>query len=387
MSSSYESGLLEIQTLNSKLLSANFDYEKEVALAISTCPSNLDAYDLIFSITIGILSAILDTNDKVADFFNEIHELASKDVVKSENPIKALLAKALHHQGDWMDKPPTTTLNKNGKPIKDYITRAAEQVDGVWNKNNVTPSGPHRIFWGHDIFSLKGDNPFSLCVKEYGVGRGVLQAIRHLIADICSRQGVPVPGSSYFDYIEVSQDALGNQKSNMKNKLLDFCQQYSKEVLDRKQGGFNNEIFNHMFSIHIQDVLSTGLVMAGLVAYCKGRRIEDESRKVQMRVIGYMSTAFGSALIGAATHNGIPYINWPAFFAIAKNVIQMIHITSKEIKEIIAETERLIVERAVLESKERNVRGELMSDLYGALSSETINAGRDDLINYLGEEQ
>jgi len=386
MNSACNDGMQEIQKLNEKLLSANFNYEKTVAQAIKECPSNLDAYDYVFSITIGILSAILDTNDKLADFLDEIHQLASKEKIKTDNALKELLAKVLHHQGDWMDKPLTTTTNKAGKHLKEYITRAAKREGDVWNSNNVSISGPHRIFWGHDIFSIHGDNPFSLCIQEYGVGKGILQAVRHLVADTCSHQGLPLPFSSYFDYIEVTQNADGEVTQKMCNHLLDFCQQYSQEVLGHRQTGIDNEIFNHLFSVHMQDGLSTGLVAAGIAAYCKGRKMEDETRKVQMRVIGYMGAAYGSALLGAATHGGVPYINWPAFAALAKNVIQMIHVTNQEIKKIFFETERLVTERKRIEMKANAVRTDLISGWYGMLTGDRVNEGRNDLIDFLGGE-
>ena len=382
---SYEQGLLAFQQLNNRLDAIHFDYEKEMNSAIKNCPSNLDAYDLVYSITIGILAAILDTDEKIADFLDEVHQLASQEKVESTNKFKELLAKLLHHQGDWMDKVPTDKISKTGKNVKSYVSRFTDQVaDGVWSADGANISGPHRVFWGHDIFSIKGDNPFVLLIQEYGVGKGIIQAIRHLVADTCSHQGLVLPGSSFFDYIEVSVDDAGNATKKARNKLLDFCQQYSSEALGQKQAGFDNEIFNHLFSVHMQDIASTGLISVAMTAYCKGRKITDETRKVQMRVIGYMGLAFGSAIIGASRY-GVPYINWPAFIALAKNTMQMIHITNQEVHAIMVETERLITEGHALKIQEHNLHNELVADLYGTLRSPKKNAGRDSLIDFLGE--
>ncbi len=379
----YASGLHELEQLNHRLETAHFDYEKEMALAIRNCPSNLDAYDLVYSITIGVLGAILDTNEKVAEFFDEVHQLASMETVESDSKFKELLARLLHHQGDWMDKVPTDRIGKSGNNLKSYVSRYAKYSDGVWS-SDIKGAGPHRLFWGHDIFSIKGDNPFALLIQEYGVGKGIIQAIRHLVADTCSHQGLVLPGSSFFDYIEVTTDGSGETVKRARNKLLDFCQQYSSEALGKKQGGLDNEIFNHLFSVHMQDILSSGLVAAAIAAYCKGRKITDETRKVQMRVIGYMGVTFGSAIIGAAKY-GIPYINWPAFFALAKNTMQMIHITNKEVQAIMVKTEHLITERKALELREHNLHNELVADLHGTLVGKNINAGRNSLIDFLGE--
>lgn len=384
-SASYDQGFWELQKLSERLESIDFDYEQEMALAIRNCPSNLDTYDFVFSITIGILAAILDTNEKLAKFLDEVHQLASMEKVESDNKFKELLARLLHHQGDWMDKVPTDKVNKAGKNLKSYVSRYAEQVSaGVWSSEGAKIAGPHRVFWGHDIFSIKGDNPFVLLIQEYGLGKGVIQAIRHLVADTCSHQGLVIPGSSFFDYIDTSVDGAGNVTKKARNGLLDFCQQYSSEALGQKQAGFDNEVFNHLFSIHMQDVLSSGLVAAAISVYCKARRITDETRKVQMRVIGYMGVAFGSAIIGAAKY-GIPYINWPAFFALAKNTMQMIHISNKEVRAIMVETERLLTEGQTLRIKEQNLHNELVNDLYGTLTSKKTNAGRSSLIDFLRE--
>lgn len=379
----YGRGLYELEQLNHRLETAHFDYEAEMALAIQNCPSNLDAYDLVYSITIGVLGAILGTNEKIAEFLDEVHQLASMEHIESDSKLKELLAKLLHHQGDWMDKVPTDKVGKSGNNLKSYVSRYSQYSDGVWS-SDVKITGPHRIFWGHDIFSIKGDNPFALLIQQYGVGKGIIQAIRHLVADTCSRQGLVMPGSSFFDYIEVSTDESGETVKKARNKLLDFCQQYSREALGKGQAGFDNEIFNHLFSIHMQDILSSGLVAASVTVYSKGRKITDETRKVQMRVIGYMGTAFGSAIIGAAKY-GVPYINWPSFFALVKNIMQMIHITNKEIQAIMVETELLITERKALERRERNLHNELVADLHEVLISHDRNAVRNSLIDFLGE--
>lgn len=375
----YQNSLLQIQKLNERLATADLDYEKTMSLAIRNCYSALDQYDFLFSITVGILGAILDTNEKIAAFLDEIHQLSSLETSKSGNTIKDLFSRILHHQGDWMDAVPTDQLNKKGENVKAYVSRAAKmRNEGVWS-SDPKGAGPHRIFWGHDIFSIHGDNPLSLLIQEYGIGRGVLQAIRHLVADTCSKQGLPIPFSSYFDYIDVSG-------AHVKNRLLDFCQAYSKEVLGKKQRGFNNEVFNHIFSIHMQDILSVGLAATCIAAYCKGRKIEDKMRTIQMRVIAYMGTVYGSAIIGAATHYGIPFINYPAFLALAKNVTQMVYISNQESRQLMVITEQLICETKSISQRERALNHALISGLYETLAREHSNIGRNMLIDFLGEE-
>lgn len=374
----------EISYLNDRLLNAGIDYEEVVANAIGSCPSNMDSADFVYGLTVGIMSAILDTNDKIADFLDAIHQVASG--VDTDNPLIKAFGNLLHHSGDWMDKIPTNKVNKSGKKVKGYVNRVTQMADGMENTwdaiNKPSSSGPHRIFWGHDIFSCHEDNPFAILIKQYGVGRGILQAIRHLTADTCSTQGLPLPFSSYFDYIDVGDDG----SKQVKNRLLDFCQDYSSEVLGRKQGGFDNEIFNHMFSLRMQDILTSGFVAASITVYSKGRKIDDQIRLSQIRVIGYMGTAYGSAIIGAATHGGVVYISWPAFSALAKNVAQMIRFSQDEVEKAILETERLIQERERLEAREKALRGEVTRDLLTSLAEDDSHSGRTLLLKYLEEE-
>lgn len=379
-----ESYVQEVLFLNNRLQDVGIDYEKIVADAIEQCPSNMDSADLVYGVFVGILSSVFDTNDKVADFLDEIHQVASG--AKTDNPLVEAIGNLLHHSGDWMDGVPTNKVNKSGKPIKGYVNRAAQRVAGkdpVWDAASMpSSSGPHRLFWGHDIFSCHEDNPFAILIKQYGVGRGILQALRHLVADTCSKQGLPLPGASYFDYIELGEDG----SKHVRNHLLDFCQDYSTEVLGKKQGTFNNDVFNHLFSLRMQDVISSGFVAASISVYGKGKKIEDKTRLCQIRVVGYMAAAYGSAIIGAATHNGIVFINWPAFSALAKNVIQMLHVSYEETEKVIIETERLILEGHTIEERERNLRADLMRDLLVELTETDKHAGRDALIKFFEEE-
>ena len=240
-------------------------------------------------------------------------------------------------------------------------------------------NGPHRIFWGHDIFSISADNPIWLSIRQYGPAKGIWRAVRHLIADTCSKQGLPLPFHSWFDYM-----AVGKGDGKVGNRLLDFCQQYSQAVLGRKQGGGNNEVFNHLFSIHMQDVLSSGLVAASIKAYQTARGISDEDRLIQIRIIAYAVNFYGSAVIGAV-QKGIPFINYPCFAALAKNVVQLIHVSNQDIQRLLCETERIALTGSALERREQAVRRELVESLYGQISGPT-NRDRDSLIDFLGKE-
>ena len=190
MNDNYEFGVRQAAFLNSKLAEASFDYEKEVSLAIKTCPSMLDTYDYSFAIVIGILGAVIDTNEKLETFLDQVHQAANSST-KTGNAFIDFPAKLLHHQGDWIDTVPT--MQDDGHVINKFLNRAAKEIKpGIWQGGTNTP---HRIFWGHDILSFHEDNPIYISIKQYGVGKGILQAIRHIVADTCSKQGLPIPGS------------------------------------------------------------------------------------------------------------------------------------------------------------------------------------------------
>lgn len=326
----YSKSIQSLDDLQEKLKSQKLDFESLVAEAAKNIPSNLDKYDLLFSISFGIISALITTSGKIDEFFNSIHEDASLD-----KPQK-LLGKLLHHAGDYMDKVPVPT--ENGGTVKKYISRF----------NDKSP-GPHRIFWGHDIFSFKKDNPFYQLSNEYGVLKGIFQAFRHLIADTFSKQGLPIPFSSFFDYSKTvdGEDIVGN-------RLLDFCRKFEKE-LGKKWGTdyskFDDPAFSHMFSIHFQDIISQGLAFALTQGYFRARSITDKMRQIQFTLICYSVNFFGTCIIGAAKSGGIPYISWPALTAVIKELCKLCRTSRRETKALLKITASLVERNKELEKR------------------------------------
>ena len=376
-----------LATIENKLQTAGFDYEMAVSDAIISCPSNLDVYDYVFSITFGILGALITTNEQLSSFLNLIHE-CSNSGASSGNPIINFLAKVLRHQGDWMDQVPTDEVNENGVRLKKFVARGAKRVSETeWDYDSAAGGGPHRVFWGHDIFSFQEDNPIFISIKQYGVVKGVLQAVRHLIADTCSKQGIPLPGSSWFDYDRVDED--GNPLSPG-NYLLDFCKRYGKE-LGKTTGKnpnttFDNEVFDHVFSTHFQDAAASGLASIAITAYCKARKIDNDDRTLQMRIISHGFTFLGAAFIGLVKYD-IPYVNWPSLKAMVINTYKLIRANVIDIEKLASETERVIWEGTMLEDREHALRYQVVSGLYSDLLSETPTEGSKRLIELLGKDE
>lgn len=309
-----------IQTLN-RMMSANsdemarwndFDYTQ-----VSTIPSNLDGYDYCFSIAIGLAGSFISTSDELAAYLNEIHEMASED---GDNPdfLQRLLGKLLHHHGDSID-----------------------QVAGECFKNRDGTNADcifHRLLWGHDVLSFKGDNPFCLMFQQKGVA-GILQALRHLTADTMSKQGLPFPGSSLFDYTK--------SDGRTSNYLIHICQNLSKESTN---GTKRLDIYSHMFTIRAQDIMGGAAVGILSKVYYAIRGYDDEIRKAQFNLIAYSVSFFAQAIVGTIRQGGIPYINIPLLCATLKHLVGLYVLSGKETKRLELRTGELIEQGNQLEA-------------------------------------
>ena len=290
-----------LDLMQDKLDDAKIDFEKNIAMSLQNLPSNLDGYDLAFCFIAGIAGTTINKNESIQKFLQSVHEDASID-----NP-KTLLGKLLKHKGDHMDIPPG---------MSEFKDRAGQN-----------PMNPHRIMWGHDILSFGKDNPFYLLINQYGVGRGIFQALRHLIADTCSKQGLPIPTSSWWDYSRGDGKPLGNQ-------LVDFCKNINDEVGRSNKGTtFNNSTFNQLFSIQMQDVMAKGLTFGLVKAYVLARGIKNEIRIPQIHLLSTF-VHFFSLFIWDAFRTSMPTINWIVFLSMVKLTAQL-HIKSdRESKEL-----------------------------------------------------
>ena len=374
-----------LDQMQAALASLPSDFDQQLIDAAEQCPSLLDTTDYCFAITIGSIAALLDTNEKLTKFLDVVHQHANQDK-HGENAFQNFLSDALHHSGDWMDAVPVENT-KIPKSVRRGAKHAANQ-NWIWS-SEMKYGAPHRVFWGHDIFSFKEDNPFRIMVQQQlsksSLGKsipnpvfsGVTQALRHLIADTCSVQGCPMPGHSWADYID--------QYGVTRNHLLDFCNHYIKSTPGLKASGFNNIVFNTMFSIHMQDIMSSGLVFASVAAYGKLRKIQNVDRMVQMRVIAYGINFFAPALQGCLV-NGVPKIDWPCFLALTKNICQMLHRSTEQIQELIHETDQLVLCRDELQNRQMILHNQVLNELNTSLRHNEHAECAQSLINFFGEE-
>ena len=347
-----------IQSLNymqSKLKTAKIDFELTIS-SKEPPPSSLDRFDFVFCLIAGVAGTVINNNEKINNYLKSIHEDAS-----IHDP-KELLGRMLKHKGDHMDI---------GLGQTKFTDRAGN-----------LPGGPHRIMWGHDIFSFDKDNPFYLLINQYGFGRGLHQAIKHLIADTCSAQGLPLPGSSWLDYSKGENERLGN-------RLLDYCKKANDEIERTNKGmAFNNPTFNQLFTIQMQDVLSKGLTFALVQAYILTREINDNVHRTQMHLLSTFIN-FYSNFFWNMFSTGLVSINWISFGSMIILTAKLYIKSNKETKKLLRVTEDIVkknneLERRIFRTGENLITHTNFRDYLNDLLNEQNSI--DDLIDSFGKD-
>lgn len=280
---------------------------------IEKSESTLDGWDYCYAILIGLAGAFISSNKEFGEYLKDIHAAAS-GTSGDYDFFQKIAGKLFSHKGDYIDY-------IDAPPFK--------------NRNGGNAYGLfHRLLWGHDILNLGENNPFRLMYKQKGA-IGLLQAVRHLIADTCSKQGLPMPGSSFFDY---TFEENGKEKTS--NYLIKVSQQLSEDAFGLKNKG--QEIYSHLFTIRAQDISGGAVVKTFSAIYLKARKIEDKIRKEEIKLIAYAVNFFAEAIIGTVKQNGVPYVNIPVGTAMAISFGRFCYFNYKDLKLINAETERLI---------------------------------------------
>lgn len=292
-------------------------YEADID-ALERTRSELSGVDYSVAILVGVLGAVLTSSKEVQKVLDKVHQIASEAPKGNEDIVSKIIKFLFGHVNTNMD---TMPVGNNG--MRKFVSRLGGN-----------PAGPHRIFWGHDILSAGKDNPFLLMIEqEGGLFKGLLAAIRHLTADTFSKQGLPVPGTSYFDYSLEDGKKAGNH-------LLDICKRFCKEN-DIRMSGANNEAFNHMFSIHIQDVAVQKIGYVICKQYMKYNNIQSKTLKHQFLLISYSVMFYLNCVIGWVKY-GVPYINWSAGAYMLKELILLAHSNWWIERELNKETDRCV---------------------------------------------
>lgn len=290
------------------------DYSK-----ISRLGDELSWFDVLSVVVFGFVGGAISNNDQLKDFMDNIHTDAS-----SNNP-KTILGKLLHHKGDVIDH-----TTRNGEDFATYL---------------------HRLYGGHDPFSIgHGDNPFVLLCEQYGIPKGIIQAIRHLIADTFSKQGGTLPFSSFLDF-KKEDGSIGN-----------FLDEWSKEVA--KGTGLNpQQVYSELFTIKAQDLTSVLITDVLVKAYVKIKTLQNPNNFFsktgisQLKIIALLTNVLTSAIWGAAKHNGVPNLNIPAIFKLIVEIINFFVLNYKDLGKMTKEIKKFEMKVSLLE-KEIYQRGE-----------------------------
>ena len=256
------------------------------------------------------------------------------------------MGRLLAHRGDQIDKAGV------GDGVYQFIKR-----DG----SRVGAQGIHRLFYGHDPFSLGADNPFRVLTKQYGLIRGIIQVLRHLLADTFSRQGLPIPFHSFLDY---------DKNGSVENWLGTWASQL------KGASGLNPmEAFGHVGTIRTQDFVSQGLTWSLCRAYIHLADITDKTRACQVRLVAYGTHFLSHVLINQLRY-GIPGINYPVLAMTIKEFAQFMWLNYADIREL-EENTRLLVSRNIQLENEVFSEGQLLvsHDSAGGYLQELERAG------------
>lgn len=323
---------------------------------IEKSSSSLDAWDYCHAIAVGLAGVFISTNEAFAKYLDEIHKAASGNSGEYDR-FQTFLGKLLHHEGDHIDMVERPFKNRNG---------------------GIAYCLFHRLLWGHDILSIGEDNPFALMYNQKGF-TGILQAVRHLLADTASKQGLPLPGSSFLDVVDES-----NKTSYY---LIKVAQQLPEETTELKTGA--QEIYSHMMTIRAQDVATGVVVKAMSELYFLIRRVDDEIRRTEIRLIAYAINFFGEAVVGCIRQNGVPYINIPLAGAKGVFFAQFYYYNEKEKKQLAETTEEIHDRTNAIEARLHNPVLVLDAhDNADALiqAADTAAANIEELLDFFSEE-
>lgn len=282
----------------------SFDIEE-----IQSSDSSLDAWDYCYALAVGLAGVAITSSEKFGKYLADIHKAANGQS-GDYSFFQQFLGDILKHKGDNIDL---------------FRTRSGNNPYGLF----------HRLLWGHDILSVGKDNPFLLMIKQKG-WFGIIQALRHLLADTMSKQGLPVPGSSFFDY--AFTDDAG--KAHDSNYLINIAQNLSVEAFGNKAHA--QEVYAHLATVRFQDVSGGVVVKVLSEAYIRARNIEDKLRCAEIKFIAYAVSFFGEAVVGMIRQNGVPYINIPVAMAMTKEFVQFCVIDAAETHRLYRTTAQII---------------------------------------------
>ena len=305
-----------LDNLETSLHSETQKFEQILLQAPELGQSSLLQRDWFWAVMAGVVGGTITSSEKIQQWLDSIHTDASLEQPRS------LLGTVFHHKGDNMDQFPT------GPDGRKFVRRD-------YFETGETSGAPqlHRLFFGHDPFSLCPDNPFLLLIKQRGLLRGPLQVVRHLAADTFSKQGLPMPSHSWFDY-----------STHRHNRFADLANEAARNAHGITGGSLHpNQVFGHLFSVRMQDILAQGLTWGICGAYCRVAKVNDPIRRSQIKLVAYTVAVIASCLAGYLRY-GVPFLNWPSLLAAVKEFVTFLRLNYADIAALEARTSQLVAD-------------------------------------------
>lgn len=259
----------------------------------------LTAQDYIFAILIGFCGSLITTNEDLKDFLLLFHNRPKTAIGESANEMQKTVRKKLDHTGDFID-------HGFGNTGRGFINR----------EGGIEGAQFHRLMYGHDIFSFKGDNPFMLAIKQYSFLDGIKKALIHLVADTCSVEGLPIPFSSFFDF----QDG-----EELSNRLIQCSTAISKSN--------KLEVYENLFTIHQTEILAENATNTLQELYLKACNFETTKAKNIFRILVNTCNFIITGVIEAIKSiSKVPKINWISLYNMIIPFGTLIGVKFKEVK-------------------------------------------------------
>ena len=209
----------------------------------------------------------------------------------------------------------------------------------------------HRLRFGHDIFNWNqmapdGTELWAEMVRKHGgvdivpfgnINRflGLLNTIGRYLAlytfDSFSKQGLPLPFSSYLNKVEINE--LG--ETTFKNRLESLI-------------GGRQDIYDTFLTIKARDIFGTALTATLLSTYRKiqekkGYKISRNQKYYEMNCIAYFIVFTGCLSISAFDLKTAS-MNYPSLAILLKNVLQLNTLVNNNRKIIDSEYHALLME-------------------------------------------
>lgn len=184
-----------------------------------------------------------------------------------------------------------------------------DKIDKIMVQEGI-PADIHRLFYGHDIFAIKPDNPFRIGVRAKGFPWGIFYTFHHLFSDSFSKRGLPLPGSENFAHF------LWNNWSQHSTKL-----------------------YTNTLTLRAGDVVGASVVWFILWLYRKiesrksGRKTTGTYRVYEMDLIGF-GTATSVSII-------LKRINWANFAGLITSYIRYLRFQGRITNELCKEADSL----------------------------------------------